>query len=93
MIGRLPADRRSPSSPFPPRPVGTTEDSPPVLQTLAETPFIRRSHDLIGSSPENGQGLTEYALIISLVVVVVLIVLAVYGPSVGNLFSNVVSNF
>ena len=38
-----------------------------------------------------GQGLIEYALILVLVAVVVLLVLALLGPAIGNLFSNVVA--
>ncbi len=41
----------------------------------------------------NGQGLLEYALILLLVAIVVLVVLAFIGPAVGNMFSNVVGNF
>jgi pilus assembly protein Flp/PilA len=41
---------------------------------------------------QNAQGLMEYALIIVLVAIIVLVVLAILGPGVGNLFSNVVSN-
>jgi len=47
----------------------------------------------MGSSKMEGQSLVEYALIISLVAIVVLALLTVFGPSVGNLFSNIVSNF
>jgi pilus assembly protein Flp/PilA len=41
---------------------------------------------------QDAQGLMEYALIIVLVAIIVLVVLAILGPGVGNLFSNVVSN-
>ena len=44
-------------------------------------------------SGEKGQGLVEYALILMLVVVVVMIMLVIYGPTVGNIFSNIVANF
>lgn len=40
-----------------------------------------------------GQGLTEYAIIIMLVSIVVILLLVIYGPAVGNMFSNVVANF
>ena len=40
-----------------------------------------------------GQGLVEYAFILIFVVVVVLLLLYVLGPSVGNLYSNIVVNF
>ena len=39
---------------------------------------------------EEGQGLVEYALILALVAVVVIALVALFGPAVGNLFSNVV---
>jgi pilus assembly protein Flp/PilA len=42
---------------------------------------------------EKGQGLIEYALIIILVAMVVLMMFTVFGPSVGNVFSNVIANF
>lgn len=44
------------------------------------------------SASESGQGLVEYALILTLVAVIVLVVLALLGPSVGNLFSSVVQD-
>lgn len=42
---------------------------------------------------EEGQGLTEYALILALVVLIVVVVLVVLGPAVGNLYSTVVNNW
>ncbi|MBI3361290.1 MAG: pilus assembly protein [Chloroflexi bacterium] len=44
-------------------------------------------------SAERGQGLLEYALIISLVAIIVLVMLVVLGPAVGNLYSNIMANF
>jgi pilus assembly protein Flp/PilA len=41
---------------------------------------------------EGGQGLVEYALIILLVALVVIIILALIGPQLGNVFSQVVSS-
>ncbi len=41
---------------------------------------------------EKGQGLVEYALILVLVAIVVLAVLLLLGPTVGNAFSNIVAN-
>jgi pilus assembly protein Flp/PilA len=40
---------------------------------------------------EDGQGLVEYALILVLVAVVVIIILALLGPTIGNIFSNIVT--
>jgi len=39
---------------------------------------------------ENGQGLVEYALILVLVAIVVIVTLAILGPTIGKIFSNVV---
>lgn len=39
---------------------------------------------------QEGQGFLEYALIISIVAIIVLVVLYFIGPAVGNMFSNVV---
>ena len=39
-----------------------------------------------------GQGLVEYALIMLLVALAVIIILALLGPSIGNMFSSVVAN-
>lgn len=40
---------------------------------------------------EKGQGLVEYALILVLVAVVVIIILALLGPAIGKIFSNIIS--
>ncbi len=42
---------------------------------------------------ERGQGLTEYAVILTLVAVVVIAVLMLFGPMIGNMFSQVNSSF
>ncbi len=39
-----------------------------------------------------GQGLLEYGLVIIFVAIVVIVLLVIFGGSVGNLFSNVVAN-
>jgi len=39
---------------------------------------------------EEGQGLVEYALILVLVALLVIVGLSLVGPSIGNIFSNVV---
>ena len=41
---------------------------------------------------EKGQGLVEYALILVLVAVVVIAVLTLLGPIIGNVFSKINSN-
>jgi pilus assembly protein Flp/PilA len=37
----------------------------------------------------HGQGLVEYALVISLVALVVFVALLMIGPVLGNIFSNI----
>ena len=39
-----------------------------------------------------GQGFVEYALVMLLVALIVIIVLALLGPQVGNMYSSVVAN-
>ncbi len=48
---------------------------------------------MIGLRLEKGQGLVEYALILVLIAVVVLAVLLILGPIIGNSFSEVNSEF
>ncbi len=38
---------------------------------------------------EEGQGLVEYALILFLVVIVVVFIVAVMGPQIGNMYSRI----
>jgi pilus assembly protein Flp/PilA len=38
---------------------------------------------------EDGQGLVEYALILVLVSIVVIAILAILGPQIGNVFSQI----
>ena len=39
---------------------------------------------------ENGQGLVEYALVLVLVAVVVIAILTLLGPQIGNVFSRII---
>lgn len=41
---------------------------------------------------EKGQGLVEYALILVMVALVVIVVLLTLGPVIGNTFSNINSS-
>lgn len=43
-------------------------------------------------STSEGQGLIEYSLVIALVAIIIIVVLALLGPAIGNMFSNVVSS-
>ncbi len=40
---------------------------------------------------EEGQGLVEYALILVLVAIVVIVILSLLGPTIGNIFSQIVT--
>ncbi len=40
---------------------------------------------------QEGQGLVEYALILVLVAIVVIAILAILGPQIGNIFSRITS--
>ena len=39
---------------------------------------------------EEGQGLVEYALILLMVAIVVIAILVILGPVVGNVYSNII---
>ena len=41
---------------------------------------------------DSGQGLVEYALIMLLVAIIVIVALALFGPAIGNLYSSVIQN-
>ena len=41
-------------------------------------------------SREDGQGLVEYALILVLVAIIVIAVLILLGPQIGNVFSRII---
>jgi len=45
---------------------------------------------LLRTRNDRGQGLVEYALILALVGVVVLVILASLGPAIGNIFSQII---
>ncbi|GMQ78641.1 MAG: hypothetical protein BMS9Abin02_1166 [Anaerolineae bacterium] len=42
-------------------------------------------------SHEDGQGLVEYALILVLVAIIVIAVLILLGPRIGNVFSQIIN--
>lgn len=42
---------------------------------------------------EEGQGLVEYALIILFIAIVVVAVLIIFGPAIGDLYSSIVGMF
>lgn len=49
-------------------------------------------HTLGAQRPARGQGLVEYALILVLVAVVVIAVLILLGPSIAEVYENVIES-
>lgn len=47
---------------------------------------------MLFTNGEKGQGFVEYALILIIVALLVIAMLALVGPQVGRMFSNVVPN-
>ena len=45
----------------------------------------------VNSHPQRGQGMVEYALILVLVSIVVIVILLTMGQQIANVFSNVVA--
>jgi len=41
---------------------------------------------------EQGQSLLEYALILILIAIIVIIVIYLFGPAIGNLYSNIIQS-
>jgi pilus assembly protein Flp/PilA len=44
---------------------------------------------LASQKMEDGQGLVEYALILVMVALIVIVILALLGPAIGRIFSNI----
>jgi len=47
---------------------------------------------LLGVQQQKGQGLVEYALILVLVALTVILILTLLGPAIGNSYSNVIEH-
>ncbi len=45
---------------------------------------------MLSAPKERGQGLLEYALIMVLVALIVIVILALLGPAIGQMFSNLI---
>ena len=56
------------------------------MQTIFQE---RRKNNMLLSLKERGQGMVEYALILVLVSIVVIVALTVMGPVIGNIFSTI----
>jgi pilus assembly protein Flp/PilA len=48
-----------------------------------------RKNVMLFAPKENGQGLIEYAIILSFVALVVIVVLWMFGPKLGNTYSTI----
>lgn len=51
--------------------------------------WLRLHEAALGRSHQSGQGMTEYALILTLIAIVIIVILRVVGKQVSNVFSNV----
>jgi pilus assembly protein Flp/PilA len=48
---------------------------------------------MLSALQERGQGLVEYAIILAFVAIVVIAIMRLLGPKVGNVFSSVNDSF
>jgi pilus assembly protein Flp/PilA len=62
-----------------------------VVDSLSGVALIEGGIIMFYLPHEEGQGLVEYALILVFVALVVLVILVIMGPAVGNLYSNVIA--
>jgi pilus assembly protein Flp/PilA len=62
----------------------------PVLRLDLKCGKNRRKEEIMLFAPkEKGQGLVEYAIILALVAIVVIAVMRLLGPKIGNTFSTI----
>jgi pilus assembly protein Flp/PilA len=54
-----------------------------------ERHFMERKVIMLFAPKEKGQGLVEYAIILALVAIVVIAVMRLLGPKIGNTFSTI----
>ena len=53
------------------------------------TQLLERNYIMLFAPKEKGQGLVEYAIILALVAIVVIAVMRLLGPKIGNTFSTI----
>jgi pilus assembly protein Flp/PilA len=63
-----------------------------MLIFTIESDYQGKEVHMLFAPKEKGQGLVEYALILVLVAIVVIAVLMVLGPVIGNVFSTINSS-
>lgn len=51
--------------------------------------FMKGRLIMLSAQKEKGQGLVEYALIIVLIALVVIVAMNAIGPTIGNVFNNI----
>ncbi len=54
--------------------------------------ILRKENIMLCAPKEQGQGLIEYAIIISLVAIIVIAILWLLGPELGNSYSSINSS-
>ena len=63
------------------------------LRKVLRKTFIQKGIAVMLFAPkEKGQGLVEYAIILALVAIVVIAVMRLLGPKIGNTFSTISSS-
>ena len=63
------------------------------LRVVLRKTFIpERINPMLFAPKEKGQGLVEYAIILALVAIVVIAVMRLLGPKIGNTFSTINSS-
>ena len=72
------------------RPIGAQRKNP---YTAFQGIYFALLEAFMISFSQRGQGLVEYAMIIMLVGIIVIVMLALFGSGIGNMFSNVIANF
>jgi len=58
-------------------------------QSYFDSNLLERRFTMLFAPKEKGQGLIEYALILVLIAVVVIVVLRLLGPQIGGVFSKI----
>jgi pilus assembly protein Flp/PilA len=61
-------------------------------EALRQESFFLKGIFMLFAPAEQGQGLVEYAIILAFVAIVVIAVMRVLGPEVGNTFSSINSS-
>lgn len=54
--------------------------------------FTISSHYLSVDDADDGQGLVEYALLLALISVAMIALMTILGPSIGNIYSNIMAS-